>query len=69
MYFTDVAHTINPYQVCIAIADHAKFMGTKVQQLCIETIEHNENNVRLSDGKQTLSLDQVLIATGAWSKS
>jgi D-amino-acid dehydrogenase len=69
LYFTDVAHTADPHKVCLAIADYAKILGAKFKQFSVTSIEHNHEQVSISDGKETLCFDQVVVATGAWSKA
>jgi len=69
LFFTEVAHTINPYQLTIALADLAKSKGAEYKQFEINSIKHKPNKITLSDGNTQLSFDKVVIATGAWSKS
>jgi D-amino-acid dehydrogenase len=68
LYFTEVAHTVNPHKICLAIADYAKILGAKFKQFTVSSIEHNHDQVHITDGKETLKFDQVVVATGAWSK-
>lgn len=69
LYFTEVAHTADPHQICLAIAKYATLLGAKFKQFSVNSIEHSHAQVHLSDGKETLSFDQIVVATGAWSKA
>jgi len=69
LFFTDVGHTVDPQEVCIAIANYAKSLGCHYRQFCVEQIKYNQDSVELCNNKETLKFDQVIIATGAWSKT
>ena len=69
LYFTDVAHTADPQQVCLAIADYAKSLGCQYKQFSVDKIAYNKDHVELTNSSETLTFDQVVIATGAWSKT
>jgi len=69
LFFTDVAHTVDPQEICIAIANYAKSLGCSYRQFSVNTIKYNQDNIELSSNSETLSFDQVVIATGAWSKA
>ncbi|MCJ8321294.1 MAG: FAD-binding oxidoreductase [Colwellia sp.] len=69
LFFTDVAHTVDPQAVCIAIANYAKSLGCQYRQFCVDQIKYNRDNIELSNSNETLSFDQIIIATGAWSKT
>ena len=69
LYFTEVGHTSSPYQVCQAIAKHSLALGTQFKQFNVSSIVHHSDQVEVSDGKETLSFDKVIIAGGIWSKA
>lgn len=69
LFFTDVGHTVDPQEVCIAIADYAKSLGCQYRQFRVDKIKYNQDSIELINSNETLSFDQVIIATGAWSKS
>lgn len=69
LFFTSVAHTIDPFEVCHAIADFAKSKGALFQKLTVKNIQQEQDHVVVSDDLIELSFDQVVVATGAWSKS
>lgn len=68
LYFTDVGHTLDPHEICLVLAKHAKKLGAVFKQFSVTDIEHNSFGIKISDGKNELNFDQVVIATGAWSK-
>ena len=68
LYFTEVAHTGNPYQLSLALAQLAKDKGMLFKQFSVKSITHTRNSVLLSDNSQELTFDKLVIATGAWSK-
>jgi len=68
LFFTDVAHTINPYQLSVTLFDLAKSKGVKYKKFEIKNINHNANQINLNDGTTELYFDKTIIATGAWSK-
>lgn len=68
LYFTDVAHTPSPADICHALAQLSFKKGAEFKQLTLEKISVIEGNVVISSGTQSLTFDQVVIATGAWSK-
>ncbi|NQY64449.1 MAG: FAD-binding oxidoreductase [Alteromonadaceae bacterium] len=68
LYFTDVGHTSNPHEICMALAEYAKKLGSVFKQFSVTEIKYGDLNVTISDGQTDLVFDQVVIATGAWSK-
>ncbi|GAA6206343.1 MULTISPECIES: FAD-dependent oxidoreductase [Thalassotalea] len=69
LYFTEVAHTVNPLLLSQKLAHYAKSLGCKIEKFDLQTITHQANNVVLNDGKTTLMFDHLVIATGAWSEN
>ena len=68
LYFTSVAHTADPHAICKSIAQYAQTIGAKYQKFVVNKIEHTANKVNLVGDRQTLTFDQIVIATGAWSE-
>lgn len=68
IYFTEVAHTINPHEICIAIANAAFDKGSRLVKEKVEQISSNEQFVTLKTDNNVHHFDKVVIATGAWSK-
>ncbi|ALO34236.1 amino acid dehydrogenase [Colwellia sp. MT41] len=74
LYFTDVAHTIDPLALSRALADFAKSKGMTFQQAAVTGITQTDTGVTLkTDGtentdKLTLAFDHCVVACGAWSK-
>jgi len=68
LYFTDVGHTVSPYDVCQAIANYSYSLGARFQQFQVNSVEHCDNYVKVIGQDNSLEFDQVVIATGAWSK-
>jgi D-amino-acid dehydrogenase len=68
LYFTDVAHTADPFAICAAIGNYALSNGAKYQQFVVNKIEHKEKQVTLIGDDRNLTFDHVVVACGAWSK-
>ncbi len=72
LYFTDVAHTGDPLEICNALADYGKNLGMEFKQLTVDSIVQNEAGVvvnTVSDiGDEQHNFGQCVLATGAWSK-
>ncbi|MFT5755473.1 MAG: glycine/D-amino acid oxidase-like deaminating enzyme [Alteromonadaceae bacterium] len=68
LYFTEVAHTADPFAICTSIGNYALAIGAKYQQFIVKKIEHRANKVNLISDEKHLTFDLVVIATGAWSK-
>ncbi len=69
LHFTEVAHSCSPHEICLALAKQAIKQGASYQQFSVEKIHTTEKGVTLSNGENKLDFDQILIATGAWSKT
>jgi len=69
LYFTEVAHTPSPAEICQQLAQLAFSKGTEFKQLSVKNITTNAKGINITDGEQTLCFDKVVIATGAWSKN
>lgn len=79
LYFTDVAHTANPYAICQVLANQALELGSKFIQAEVSDISINENGVQINllsqdniagqSENSVETFDQVVVATGAWSES
>ncbi|MBL4909225.1 MAG: FAD-binding oxidoreductase [Alteromonadaceae bacterium] len=68
LYFTEVAHTVSPYKLSLALAQLAQDKGMVFKQFTLKNITHTANKVLLNDGQQALTFDKLILATGAWSK-
>lgn len=68
LYFTDVGHTISPAKVCDTLAQLAIDKGVEFKEFTVENITTDNNSVQLRGNETTLNVDQLVIATGAWSK-
>lgn len=72
LYFKDVAHTANPYAICQVLAEQAFKLGTKFEQKTVMSIEQLPTGIQLitndEHGTHETVFDQVVVATGAWSK-
>lgn len=73
LYFTEVAHTGNPWEICITLADYAKSLGMVFKQLAVDSISQNKADVVVNTeskaGNEQFHFDHCVVATGAWSKS
>jgi D-amino-acid dehydrogenase len=78
LYFTDVAHTSNPHLICQILAEQALKIGTCFLKAEVINIHCLQQSVRLdfiqqkhnqnTDTATSKRFDQIVIATGAWSK-
>ncbi|MEW6990860.1 NAD(P)/FAD-dependent oxidoreductase [Colwelliaceae bacterium 6441] len=69
LYFTDVAHTIDPLALSQKLADYSQKLGCKFKHFTVKKITHHADFVAVSDDKSALEFDHLVIATGAWSES
>jgi D-hydroxyproline dehydrogenase len=71
LFFPDVAHTINPHQLCVVLADYAMKLGVCFHKAQIARIETDDHKVTLygQAAQPLLQVDKLVLATGAWSKS
>ncbi|MCP4322186.1 MAG: FAD-binding oxidoreductase, partial [Alteromonadales bacterium] len=69
LFFTDVAHTIDPLALSVALADVAKSKGTTFQQGAVTHIAQSDTCVTVMTDKEALAFDHCVVACGAWSKS
>ena len=69
LYFTDVGHSADPFEICKQLAELAFKKGCIFHQSEVLNIGHNDNGVNLTSSKETLIFDHVVIAGGAWSKT
>jgi D-hydroxyproline dehydrogenase len=67
LYFTEVAHTTSPYKISLALAELARQLGMDFKQVAVNSISHQQHKIIINNNKE-LSFDQIVIATGAWSK-
>lgn len=69
LYFTEVAHSGNPWEICLALADYAKSLGMVFKQLTVGNIVQDEAGVVINAENESLHFNDCVVATGAWSKS
>lgn len=70
LYFTEVAHTGNPWQICLTLAQYAETLGMSFKQMDIASINQSKEGVIATDIHGTsCHFDQCVVATGAWSKN
>lgn len=68
LYFTDVAHTIDPLAISTTLADFAKSKGMTFEQTAVTRVIQYQNSVTVMTDQQSLCVDHCVIACGAWSK-
>mgnify|MGYP000067764877 CR=1 FL=1 len=68
LYFTGVAHTINPLKLSQTLTAYAQSLGCKFESFDVKSLTHHHNHITLSDDEKTLSFDHLVLATGAWSQ-
>lgn len=69
LYFTEVAHTINPLALSQKLNEFGQSLGCVFNSFDVKTISHEGPRVKLSNGEKCLTFDHAVIATGAWSES
>jgi D-amino-acid dehydrogenase len=68
LYFTDVGHSADPLAICTQLAKLAFKKGCLFQQNEVLHISHSTQGVSLTTTKEMQIFDQIVIASGAWSK-
>ncbi len=69
LYFTEVGHSIDPLQLCIALASFAKQLGVHFEQQQITSITQVNHEHRITFSEQgNIQVKHLVIAAGAWSK-
>lgn len=74
LFFSDVAHTCNPHDLCIALWRLAKSKGAQFKTLKIDSVSQTQdyeeiNTVSIYGQKEKHTFNNVVITTGAWSKT
>ncbi|TWX69578.1 FAD-binding oxidoreductase [Colwellia demingiae] len=68
LYFTDVAHTIDPLALSKTLAEFAMCKGMTFQQTAVTAVTQSQTGVTVLTDQQCLHVDHCVIACGAWSK-
>lgn len=68
LFFTDVGHTASPAKICDVLAELAFTKGVSYQKLTVSNITTNNDKVIIHSEDKSFTYDQLVIATGAWSK-
>ncbi|WP_019026962.1 NAD(P)/FAD-dependent oxidoreductase [Colwellia piezophila] len=68
LFFTDVAHTIDPLALSVALSEFAKSKGMTFQQSAVTEITQAETGVTVLTDLGRLTVDHCVVACGAWSK-
>ena len=68
LFFTDVAHTIDPLALSVALSEFAKSKGMTFQQSAVTEITQAETGVTVLTDLGSLTVDHCVVACGAWSK-
>lgn len=68
LYFTDVAHTIDPLALSKTLAEFAMCKGMTFRQTAVTAITQSKSGITLVTDEQPLQVDHCVIACGAWSK-
>lgn len=68
LYFTDVAHTVDPLALSKTLAEFAMCKGMTFQQTAVTAVTQTKSGVTLGTDEQSLHVDHCVIACGAWSK-
>ncbi|WP_345844397.1 FAD-dependent oxidoreductase [Shewanella algae] len=69
LFFTEVAHTPSPFELCKRLELHFKALGGQVLRAEIDKLQPDKQGVRLGDSQgQSWHCDRLLLCCGAWSK-
>ena len=68
LYFTDVAHTIDPLALSKTLAEFAIRKGMTFVQTAATEISQSSAGITVVTDEQNLQVDHCIIACGAWSK-
>ena len=68
LYFTDVAHTVDPLALSKTLAEFAMCKGMTFQQTAVTAVTQSQNGVNVLTDEQPVHVDHCVIACGAWSK-
>ncbi len=68
LFFTDVAHTIDPLALSVALSEFAKSKGMTFQQSAVTEITQAKTGVTVLTNLGGLTVDHCVVACGAWSK-
>ncbi len=68
LFFTDVAHTIDPLAISLALADFAKSKGMCFKQSSVTRIAQSPSGATVMTEQESLKFDHCVVACGAWSK-
>lgn len=69
LYFTDVGHTCSPYQLNLALFEHAKSLGVSFKQVEVTSLFTTDSAVTINTNHDDLVFDALVMCTGAHSKS
>lgn len=68
LFFTDVAHTIDPLALSVALSEFSKSKGMTFQQRAVTEISQSDTGVTVLTDLGSLTVDHCVVACGAWSK-
>jgi D-amino-acid dehydrogenase len=69
LYFTEVAHTEDPFAICVMLADYAISLGLTCLWQAVENIDKTALGIVIKTTNENLYFDQCVVATGAYSKN
>ncbi|SES91999.1 NAD(P)/FAD-dependent oxidoreductase [Thalassotalea agarivorans] len=69
LFFTDVGHTINPYQLSLSLFQYAKSLGVHFEQAQVTALKEHQEKVELRTTQGNRSFDKVVVSTGIDSKN
>lgn len=68
LFFTEVAHTIDPLAISTALAEFATAKGMTFQQGEVTDITQSDTGVTVIADNKKIAFDHCVVACGAWSK-
>ena len=69
LYFDKVAHSTDPYALCLTLYEQFMQLGGAFKQASIDNIIHTEHGYTLHSKSHKMTFNKVVVATGAASKT
>lgn len=69
LLFTDVAHSGDPLQICLSLAQYAERLGMTFKQMRVDRIVQNQQGVVINTDNGQEYFNHCVVATGAYSKN
>jgi D-hydroxyproline dehydrogenase len=68
LFFEDVAHTFDPYELCVSLARYFMEQGGTIVREEVAALYPHAGGVKVRQQSELFDYDKALICAGAWSK-